>query len=54
MYRPRLNGCSSHSQIYHDALGKNGALGFMIVLCVIEFLIGLSLVCDPLDPRNRV
>lgn len=31
-------------QIYYDALGKNGALGFMIVLCVIEFLIGLSLV----------
>ena len=34
-------------QIYYDALGKNGALGFMIVLCVIEFLIGLSLVCSP-------
>ncbi|KAJ5594659.1 uncharacterized protein N7459_000867 [Penicillium hispanicum] len=32
------------AQIYYDALGKNGALGFMIVLCVIQFLIGLSLI----------
>lgn len=34
-------------QIYYDALGKNGALGFMIVLCIIQFLIGLSLVFLP-------
>ncbi|KAJ5118357.1 hypothetical protein N7526_009994 [Penicillium atrosanguineum] len=32
------------AQIYYDALGKNGALGFMIVLCIIQFLIGLSLI----------
>ncbi|KAJ5101344.1 hypothetical protein NUU61_003566 [Penicillium alfredii] len=32
------------AQIYYDALGKKGALGFMGVLCVIEFLIGLSLI----------
>lgn len=31
-------------QIYFDALGKKGALGFMGVLIVIQFLIGLSLV----------
>lgn len=32
------------AQIYYDALGKDGALGFMIVLCLIQFLIGLSLI----------
>ncbi|KAJ5116847.1 hypothetical protein N7456_001195 [Penicillium angulare] len=32
------------AQIYYDALGKNGALGFMIVLCIIQYLIGLSLL----------
>ncbi|KAJ5691899.1 hypothetical protein N7462_001322 [Penicillium macrosclerotiorum] len=32
------------AQIYYDALGKNGALGFMIVLCIVQFLIGLSLI----------
>ena len=32
------------AQIYYDALGKKGALGFMGVLIVIQFLIGLSLV----------
>ncbi|KAJ5695138.1 hypothetical protein N7536_005550 [Penicillium majusculum] len=32
------------AQIYYDALGRDGALGFMAVLCVIQFLIGLSLI----------
>ncbi|KAJ5216735.1 uncharacterized protein N7469_011600 [Penicillium citrinum] len=32
------------AQIYYDALGKDGALGFMIVLCFIQYLIGLSLI----------
>lgn len=32
------------AQIYYDALGKQGALGFMAVLIFIQFLIGLSLV----------
>ncbi|KAJ5433469.1 uncharacterized protein N7458_012625 [Penicillium daleae] len=32
------------AQIYYDALGKNGALGFMIVLCIVQYLIGLSLL----------
>ncbi|KAJ5885413.1 hypothetical protein N7495_009923 [Penicillium taxi] len=32
------------AQIYYDALGSNGALGFMIVLCIAQYLIGLSLI----------
>ncbi|KAL4787106.1 hypothetical protein BJX76DRAFT_345781 [Aspergillus varians] len=32
------------AQIYYDALGKSGALGFMAVLILIQFLIGLSLI----------
>ncbi|OQE17123.1 hypothetical protein PENFLA_c025G03576 [Penicillium flavigenum] len=32
------------AQIYYDALGKHGALAFMVVLCVVQFLIGLSLI----------
>lgn len=32
------------AQIYYDAFGRDGALGFMAVLCVIQFLIGLSLI----------
>ncbi|PLB40453.1 putative GABA permease (Uga4) [Aspergillus candidus] len=32
------------AQIYFDALGRRGALGFMAVLIVIQFLIGLSLI----------
>ncbi|KAJ5726882.1 hypothetical protein N7493_005909 [Penicillium malachiteum] len=32
------------AQIYYDALGKQGSLGFMIVLCIIQYLIGLSLI----------
>ncbi|GLI81630.1 GABA-specific high-affinity permease [Penicillium ochrochloron] len=31
-------------QIYYDAIGKDGALGFMIVLCIVQYLIGLSLL----------
>lgn len=34
-------------QIYYDSLGKGGALGFMIVLCIVQYLIGLSLVSRP-------
>ncbi|KAL4863842.1 hypothetical protein BDV12DRAFT_189375 [Aspergillus spectabilis] len=32
------------AQIYYDALGKSGALGFMAILILIQFLIGLSLI----------
>ncbi|KAJ5886097.1 uncharacterized protein N7473_008771 [Penicillium subrubescens] len=32
------------AQIYYDALGKDGALAFMIVLCIVQYLIGLSLL----------
>ncbi|KAL3457108.1 amino acid/polyamine transporter I [Aspergillus heterothallicus] len=32
------------AQIYYDALGKRGALAFMAVLILIQFLIGLSLI----------
>ena len=32
------------AQIYFDALGKKGALGFTAIVIVIQFLIGLSLV----------
>ncbi|KKK13319.1 GABA permease (Uga4) [Aspergillus ochraceoroseus] len=32
------------AQVYYDALGKTGALGFMAVLIFIQFLIGLSLI----------
>ncbi|KAJ5835265.1 Amino acid/polyamine transporter I [Penicillium robsamsonii] len=32
------------AQIYYDALGRDGALAFMAVLCVVQFLIGLSLI----------
>ncbi|KAJ5949869.1 hypothetical protein N7454_001453 [Penicillium verhagenii] len=32
------------AQIYYDAIGKQGALGFMIVMCIIQYLIGLSLI----------
>ncbi|KAL4994038.1 hypothetical protein BDV10DRAFT_197873 [Aspergillus recurvatus] len=32
------------AQIYYDSLGKRGALGFMAVLILIQFLIGLSLI----------
>ena len=38
------------AQIYEDALGKNGALGFMSLLMICQFLMGLSIVwhCIPL------
>ncbi|KAJ5836359.1 hypothetical protein N7447_002385 [Penicillium robsamsonii] len=32
------------TQIYYDALGKNGALGFMSVVMVVQFFMGLSIV----------
>ncbi|KAJ5238815.1 hypothetical protein N7468_003434 [Penicillium chermesinum] len=31
-------------QIYYDALGKNGALGFMAVVASVQFFMGLSIV----------
>ncbi|KAJ5442113.1 hypothetical protein N7445_005120, partial [Penicillium cf. griseofulvum] len=32
------------TQIYYDVLGKNGALGFMSVVMVVQFFMGLSIV----------
>ncbi|KAJ5381229.1 GABA-specific permease [Penicillium cataractarum] len=32
------------AQIYYDALGKNGALGFMAVVMTVQFFMGLSIV----------
>ncbi|BDD62002.1 hypothetical protein MAP00_007008 [Monascus purpureus] len=32
------------AQIYYDALGKKGALGFMSVVAIVQFFMGLSLV----------
>ncbi|KAJ4360507.1 GABA-specific high-affinity permease [Didymosphaeria variabile] len=32
------------AQIYYDALGKNGALGFMSLLFIVQFLMGLSIL----------
>ncbi|KAJ6097842.1 hypothetical protein N7499_002216 [Penicillium canescens] len=32
------------AQIYYDALGKNGALGFMAVTMIVQFFMGLSIV----------
>ncbi|KAJ5775714.1 uncharacterized protein N7511_000725 [Penicillium nucicola] len=32
------------AQIYYDALGKNGALGFMAVNMIVQFFMGLSIV----------
>ncbi|KAJ5512781.1 hypothetical protein N7463_002333, partial [Penicillium fimorum] len=32
------------TQIYYDALGKNGALGFMSVVMIVQFFMGLSIV----------
>jgi len=32
------------AQIYEDALGKNGALGFMSLLLICQFIMGLSIV----------
>ncbi|GFF49782.1 putative GABA permease [Aspergillus lentulus] len=32
------------AQIYYDALGKPGALGFMAVVAIVQFFMGLSLV----------
>jgi amino acid transporter len=40
------------AQIYYDALGKRGALGFMGVLVVSQFLIGLSLVRPATEFRD--
>ncbi|QQK40878.1 GABA permease (Uga4), putative [Penicillium digitatum] len=35
------------AQIYYDAVGREGALAFMAVLCIIQFLVGLSLIVLP-------
>jgi amino acid transporter len=32
------------AQIYYDSLGKSGALGFMAVVAIVQFFMGLSLV----------
>ncbi|KKY22812.1 putative gaba permease [Phaeomoniella chlamydospora] len=32
------------AQIYYDALGKNGALGLMSLLMIVQFLMGLSIL----------
>ncbi|KAL5362753.1 amino acid/polyamine transporter I [Aspergillus floccosus] len=32
------------AQIYYDALGKPGAIGFMVVVALVQFFMGLSLV----------
>ncbi|GLI79746.1 GABA-specific high-affinity permease [Penicillium ochrochloron] len=32
------------AQIYYDALGKNGALGFMAVVMTVQYFMGLSIV----------
>lgn len=32
------------AQIYYDALGKRGAMGFMIFLALVQFLMGLSIL----------
>ncbi|PGH10719.1 hypothetical protein AJ79_05310 [Helicocarpus griseus UAMH5409] len=32
------------AQIYHDALGKSGALGFMVIVACIQYFMGLSIL----------
>ncbi|KAA8643108.1 putative GABA permease [Aspergillus tanneri] len=32
------------AQIYYDCLGKSGAIGFMVVVAMVQFFMGLSLV----------
>jgi amino acid transporter len=32
------------AQIYFDALGKKGALGFMTLMFIVQFLMGLSIL----------
>ncbi|KAI1620612.1 gaba permease [Exophiala viscosa] len=32
------------AQIYYDALGKNGAMGFMALLMIVQFLMGISIL----------
>ncbi|KAJ5470654.1 hypothetical protein N7530_008011 [Penicillium desertorum] len=34
----------STTQIYYDALGKSGALGFMVVVMIVQFFMGLSIL----------
>jgi amino acid transporter len=38
------------AQIYYDALGKNGALGFMSLLMIVQFMVNYS-SRTPLDLR---
>lgn len=35
------------AQIYYDSLGKSGALGFMAVVAIVQFFMGLSIVRFP-------
>jgi hypothetical protein len=32
------------AQIYYDALGKQGTLGFMSFLFIVQYLMGLSII----------
>ncbi len=32
------------AQIYFDALGKQGAMGFMVFLFLVQYLMGLSII----------
>lgn len=32
------------AQVYYDALGKQGALGFMTLLATVQFMMGLSIL----------
>lgn len=32
------------AQIYYDALGKNGAMGFIAFLFIVQYLMGLSIL----------
>ena len=32
------------AQIYYDALGKNGAMGFMALLMIVQYLMGISIL----------
>ncbi|KGO75842.1 Amino acid/polyamine transporter I [Penicillium italicum] len=43
------------TQIYYDALGKNGAMGFMVVVMIVQFFMGLSIVSpsSPTDPTPK-
>lgn len=41
-------------QIYFDALGKKGALGFMAVNAIVQFFMGLSIVSCTILPSYSI